>query len=119
MLKAISKWFGSLTGNTSGNGQSFHPSDKCPECGTPLMRTAERSDWRCPNLDCPAQIRKRIEHWCSPDAMDIVGADAAFVAKLVGSGLVRDVAELYRLKIGEVASLEGMDQLSARKFFDA
>jgi DNA ligase (NAD+) len=119
MLKAISKYFGALSGNSSGNGQSFHPSDKCLDCGTSLMRTAERNEWHCPNLDCPAQIRERIEHWCSPKAMDIAGADAALIAKLVGSGLVRDVAELYRLKVGEIANLQAMDQLSARKFFDA
>jgi DNA ligase (NAD+) len=75
--------------------------------------------WSCPNLDCPAQIRARIEHWCSPAAMDIEGGDAALVATLVGRGLARDVAELYRLKIGEIAALPGMNQDSAKRFFDA
>ena len=95
----------------------FHPTAKCPDCGTRLMRSEET--WRCPNLDCPAQIRARIEHWCSPGAMDIPGGDAAFVEVLVGNGLVRDVAELYRLKVREIAALPGMNKNSAQKFFDA
>ena len=51
--------------------------------------------------------------------MDIAGGDSAFVTVLVGQGLVRDVAELYRLKLGEIAALPGMNPESARKFFDA
>jgi DNA ligase (NAD+) len=80
---------------------------------------ASQEDWRCPNLDCPAQIRARIEHWCSPAAMDIPGGDAAFVAILVSKGLVRDVAELYRLRIAEIAALPSMNGDSAKQFFDA
>jgi NAD-dependent DNA ligase len=75
--------------------------------------------WRCPNPDCPVQIRARIEHWCSPEAMDIAGGDAGMAGKLVGIGLVRDVAELYRLKPAEIASLEGMDGESVKNFFNA
>jgi DNA ligase (NAD+) len=60
-----------------------------------------------------------LERWCSPAAMDIAGADAALVARLVGGGLVRDVAELYRLKLREIASLDGVDEELAAKFCDA
>jgi DNA ligase (NAD+) len=89
---------------------------------SPHQRTGDKEEgsaWYCPNLDCPAQIRARIEHWCSRDAMDIAGGDAALVAQLVGHGLARDVAELYRLRIAEIAALPGMDKNSARNFFDA
>jgi DNA ligase (NAD+) len=75
--------------------------------------------WRCPNMDCPARIRANIERWFSPEALDIAGADAALVAKLVAHGLARDVAELYRLKAKEIAALPGMDKDSAQKVFDA
>jgi len=117
MLKSIGKLFALAFGQQAGARNVFHPTDKCPECGTSLMRAEE--NWCCPNLDCPAQIRARIEHWCSPDAMDIPGGDAAFVALLVSKGLVRDVAELYRIKVAEIAALPGMDKNSAQKFFDA
>jgi DNA ligase (NAD+) len=75
--------------------------------------------WHCPNPDCPIQIRAHIERWCSHEAMDIAGGDAVLVAKLIGAGLVRDVAELYRLKVAEVAGLEGVDRNSAQNFLDA
>lgn len=113
------KLFVSLFGNSASASQYFHPTQVCPECGTRLMRAGETEPWSCPNLDCPVQIRRRIEHWCSPGAMDIAGGDAALVAKLVAKGLVRDVAELYRLKLAEVAALEGMDRATAKSFVDA
>ena len=117
MIKSIGKFFKAASGRRAGGESIFHPTEKCPDCATPLMRVEET--WRCPNLDCPAQIRARIEHWCSPGAMDIPGGDAAFVAVLVENGLVRDVAELYRLKVPEIAALPGMNKDLAQKFFDA
>ena len=119
MITSIGKLFALAFGRQTADGQTFHPSQACAECGTPLMRTTEKTEWHCPNLDCPAQIRARIEHWCSPAALDIAGGEAVFVAMLVGQGLVRDVVELYRLRVAELAALPGMDQNSAQKFFDA
>src|SRR5690606_14249268 len=97
----------------------FHPTHTCAECGSKLFRELDGDEWRCPNLDCPPQVRARLEHCCSPAAMDIAGADAALVVKLVGTGLARDPAELYRLKVAEIAQLEGMNLQSAQSLFDA
>jgi DNA ligase (NAD+) len=120
MLHAAGKWFASLLGPPTPTGGSFHPSQTCPDCGSKLFREiGPESAWLCPNLDCPAQIRARLEHWCSPAAMNIPGGDAALIAKLVGHGLVRDVAELYRLKVNELAALEGATRESAGQFFEA
>ncbi|HTL59515.1 MAG TPA: NAD-dependent DNA ligase LigA [Candidatus Limnocylindrales bacterium] len=96
----------------------------CPECGSQVSRSAgivegdEGVVWRCVNPDCPAQIRGRIEHWCARGAMDIEGGGEVLVRQLVGSGLVRDVADLYSLKLDEVANLERMAQKSAQNFLD-
>ena len=94
----------------------------CPECGTPVSRESIAGEtgviWRCTNRDCPARIRGRIEHWCSRGAMDIEGAGEVLVAQLVKSGLVRDVANLYRLELDQVAALERMGEKSARNFLD-
>src|SRR4051794_11124621 len=121
MIRSIRHFLSNLARSRAGTTTTFHPTEKCAECGTPLMSVAKTGSetWRCPNLDCPAQIRARIEHWCSPAAMDIAGGDATLVAKLVSRGLIRDVAELYRLKVGEIAALEGMNQDSAKKFFNS
>ncbi|MCX8108289.1 MAG: NAD-dependent DNA ligase LigA, partial [Verrucomicrobiae bacterium] len=94
----------------------------CPECGSTVSRESIAGEvgviWRCTNPDCPARIRGRIEHWCSRGAMDIEGAGEVLVAQLVKTGLVRDVADLYRLKLEDVASLERMGEKSARNFLN-
>src|SRR6185437_1522616 len=95
----------------------------CPECGSKLMKevtggSQEGAAWYCPNSDCPAQVRGHLEHWCARGAMDIEGGGEVLVRQLVESGLVRDVAELYKLKLAEVANLERMGEKSAQNFLD-
>ena len=94
----------------------------CPECGTQATRektaAGEGAVWRCGNLDCPAKIRGRLEHWCHRGAMDIEGGGEVLVRQLVGAGLVRDVSDLYRLKREEVAALERMGEKSADNFLE-
>ena len=95
----------------------------CPECGSKLQKEMlgeedEGSVWRCPNPDCPAQVRGRIEHWCARGAMDIEGGGEVLVRQLVQAGLVRDVAEVYSLKLAEVANLERMGKKSAQNFLE-
>ena len=74
--------------------------------------------WRCLNPDCPAQVRGRIEHWCARGAMDIEGGGDVLVRQLVQAGLVRDVADLYSLKLAEVMGLERRGEKSARNILD-
>ncbi|HEX4264894.1 MAG TPA: NAD-dependent DNA ligase LigA [Verrucomicrobiae bacterium] len=106
-----------------GKEVSFQYPKICPECGSKLQKEMlgdedEGSVWRCPNADCPAQVRGHIEHWCARGAMDIEGGGEVLVYQLVKSGLVRDVAELYSLKLDEVANLERMGKKSAQNFLD-
>lgn len=108
----------------TGAEKVFEFPKNCPECGTKVARTESAEGegagavWRCMNPDCPAQVRGRIEHWCARGAMDIEGGGEALVSQLVGKGLVRDVADLYTLKLGEVANLERMGEKSAKNFLD-
>ncbi|HVV02537.1 MAG TPA: NAD-dependent DNA ligase LigA [Verrucomicrobiae bacterium] len=96
----------------------------CPECGSKVFRATgaaagdEGAAWRCPNPDCPAQVRGRIEHWCSRGAMDIEGGGEALVTQLVRAGLARDVADLYSLKLADLLKLERMGEKSARNFLE-
>lgn len=121
MIKSALKRFSLAFGNQAGDGRTFHSTQTCPECGSNLCAEARGAEqvWHCPNPDCPAQVRRGLVHWCSPEVMDIAGGDAALVAKLVGKGLARDVAEFYRIKVTELAALPGMDKGAAQKFFDA
>ena len=92
---------------------SFAPKRKVPKT---QQADEARAVWRCPNPDCPAQVRAQLEHWCAPGAMDIEGGGEALIAQLVRRRLVRDVAELYQLTEGDLFQLEGMDGKSARNF---
>src|SRR4051812_20554885 len=106
-----------------GKEKPFQYPKVCPECGSKLMKevtggSQEGAAWYCPNSDCPAQLRGHLEHWCARGAMDIEGGGEVLVLQLVNSGLVRDVAELYSLKLDEVANLERMGKKSAQNFLD-
>ena len=106
----------------TGNEKIFPFPNRCPECGSEVSRThfgGEEVVWRCPNYDCPAQIRGRLEHWCSRGAMDIEGGGEVLVRQLVEKDLVREVADLYGLTLEKVANLERMGEKSARNFIDA
>jgi DNA ligase (NAD+) len=106
----------------TGKETAFRFPQTCPECGSKISRTAgaaegdEGAVWRCVNPDCPAQVRGRVEHWCSRGAMDIEGGGEVLVRQLVGQGLVRDVADLYSLMLDDVAGLERMGEKSAANF---
>ena len=108
----------------TGKEVEFRFPQKCPECGSKVSRASamaadeEGSVWRCVNPDCPAQVRGRIEHWCGRGAMDIEGGGGVLVRQLVGAGLVHDVADLYSLKLSQVANLERMGNKSAQNFLD-
>jgi DNA ligase (NAD+) len=111
-MKFLSRLFGAVAEADLVDRMVFHPSETCLECGTNLARPAEarnEADWRCPNLDCPERLRERLAHWCSAEALNIAGMDAALIAQLVKQGLVCDVAELYSLKRSELAALPGRD----------
>ncbi len=111
-----------MTDRRTGREKAFHFPKECPECGSKVSKGAaaegEAAVWRCINPDCPAQIRGRIEHWCSRGAMDIEGGGEVLVAQLAKNGLVHDVADLYRLKLDEIANLERRGEKSARNFLD-
>lgn len=124
---------GIIRAKRSGSGTEYVFPRICPECGSKVSRTAitgsagetpatgaeeENVVWRCPNPDCPAQVRGRLEHWCSRGAMDIEGGGEVLVAQLVRSGLALDVADLYKVSLAEVAGLERMGEKSARNFLE-
>jgi len=105
----------------TGVEQEFSFPTVCPECGAATAKETGADEtagviWRCVNRECPAQVRGRIEHWCSRGAMDIEGGGEVMAAQLVKHGLVRDVADLYSLKLDQLVALERMGEKSAGNF---
>jgi len=93
--------------------EPWRPPERCPACGTEALRAEGEVDRRCPNSSCPAQIEERLKHFARREAMDIEGLGDALVHQLVDKGLVRDFADLYRLRISDLVDLERMAEKSA------
>jgi len=93
--------------------EPWRPPERCPACGTEALRAEGEVDRRCPNASCPAQIEERLKHFARREAMDIEGLGDALVHQLVDKGLVRDFADLYRLRISDLVDLERMAEKSA------
>ena len=91
----------------------------CPVCGAPVSREEDGAAVRCTGAECPAQLQRNITHFASRDAMDIEGLGPAVVQQLVESGLIRNVADLYRLNAPDVAQLERMGAKSAENLINA
>lgn len=86
---------------------------ECPSCGSRLHRPEGEAVWRCVNTACPARFRRSLEHFASRRAMNIEGLGEALVDQVVGTGLVRDFADLYRLEAAQIEALERMGKKSA------
>ncbi|EKE02515.1 MAG: hypothetical protein ACD_20C00375G0004 [uncultured bacterium] len=92
----------------------------CPSCGTPLERKENEVINYCPNiLGCKAQLKGRLEHWVSREAMDIDGVGSSLIAQFVDNDMVRDPADLYALTKENILSLERMAEKSATNIIDA
>ncbi|MFQ5756918.1 MAG: NAD-dependent DNA ligase LigA [Acidiferrobacterales bacterium] len=92
----------------------FKMPDQCPVCGSDVVRLSGEAATRCTGgLFCPAQRREAIRHFASRRAMDIDGLGDKLVQQLDEQGLVRDIADLYRLETTAVAGLEHMGEKSA------
>jgi DNA ligase (NAD+) len=98
--------------------QPFSMPRKCPSCGTTLVR--EEVNSICPaGLACPAQLIACLAHYASRDALDIAGLGEETIRQLADRGLVKDVADLYRLTTNDLKSLAGFAALSADKLHRA
>ncbi len=103
-----------LTADRTGNEKTFEFPDQCPVCDTAVQRTEGEVAVRCVNVSCIAQLKRRIAHYASRNALQIEGLGPATIDQLVDEELVRDVADLYDLEIKPLSKLERMGVPSAR-----
>lgn len=97
-------------------GPKVHFATECPECGARLVRYEGEAAWYCPNeLACPPQIKGRIEHFISRDAMNIDSLGPETVDEYYRRGLIRDAADLYNLRVADLSGADGSRQKSARR----
>ena len=91
----------------------------CPSCDSDLLHFEDEVALRCINPRCPAQIMEGLIHFASRDAMNITGLGPSVVEKLFAANLVKDVADIYRLKEDDFLLLEGVKEKSAAKLYQA
>ncbi len=93
--------------------------DRCPACGTPLVRQEGEAAWACPNkYGCPPQITGRIEHFAGRRMMNIDGLGEEIVEALWKAGLIRNIADLYTLTAADLERLERFGAKSAQNLID-
>ncbi|NRA74863.1 MAG: NAD-dependent DNA ligase LigA, partial [Planctomycetes bacterium] len=102
-----------------GTEQPFHFPENCPCCGEPVWCPEEEVVPHCQNLQCPDQIRGRIEHFAARRSLDIDGLGEKLIDQLVTAGLVKTPSDLYQLDMAKVAQLERMAGKSAENLVAA
>jgi DNA ligase (NAD+) len=100
----------------TGKEKVFHFPKTCPVCGSPTMTDDVR--YYCTGASCPAQLQARLETFGKRTRMDIEGLGEEICKQLVGSGLVKSVADLYRLTVDQLVTLERMGKKSAQNLVD-
>ena len=96
----------------------FHMPEKCPVCGGHVVRTEGEADHRCVNANCPAKLRETIRHFAARSVMNIEGMGDALVAQLTDRGMVKNVADIYKITKADLLSLERMGDKSAQNVLD-
>jgi DNA ligase (NAD+) len=103
----------------TGKEKTFHIPEKCPVCGSKIVREGGEVAVRCVGLNCPAQVQERIRHFASRGALDIEGLGEKSVELFYSSGLVNHFVDMYRLKKGDLLSLPRFAEKSAQNLIDA
>jgi DNA ligase (NAD+) len=98
--------------------RKFHMPENCPVCGTTVVRTEGEVDYRCVNANCPAKLRETILHFASRGVMNIDGMGDALVGQFTERGLVKNVADIYKLTKADLLSLERMGDKSAQNILN-
>ena len=96
----------------------FRMPDRCPECRSGIHKAEDEVAYRCVNAACPARLKESLLHFAGRHAMNIDGLGGKIVDQLVEKGLVKDVADLYRLDLPTLAGLERMAEKSAQNLLD-
>ncbi|MFH1783460.1 MAG: NAD-dependent DNA ligase LigA [bacterium] len=103
----------------TGKEKKFKMPSKCPVCSSKLIRPEGDAVTRCSNIACGAQVKERIRHFTSRNAMDIEGIGTSHVEQLVDSNLISDPADLYFLKVEDLVPLERMGEKLASNIIEA
>jgi DNA ligase (NAD+) len=108
-----------ITSMRTGREKPFVMPTHCPACGSEVFQKEGEVVLRCPNPDCPAQIKESLKHFVSKGGMDIDGLGDKVVAQLMDKGLVREAADLYDLRFEDLMGLDKIAEKSAQNLLAA
>jgi DNA ligase (NAD+) len=103
----------------TGEERRFIMPDRCPVCGAAVYREEGEAAYRCIGISCPAKLKESLKFFASRGAMDIEGLGEKLIDQLVQRGLVKDLADLYKLNKVDLANLERMAEKSAQNLLNA
>jgi len=104
-----------ITDVRTGSERPFRLPDHCPVCGSRVEKPEGEAVTRCVSRNCVAQLKERLRHMVSKDALDIEGMGEKIIEQLVDEGLIRHPADLFRLKKEDLLGLEGFAEKSSEK----
>src|ERR1700682_4485298 len=107
------------TQRRTGKEKKFRMPTSCPVCGGKVVKDEGQGAVRCINSQCPAQLKRRIEHFAARGAMDIEGLGEMMVEQLVSRELVRDISDIYSLTAEKMSILERMGEKSIGNLLEA
>ena len=103
----------------TGEEKEFEMPKTCPVCGAQAVREEGEAIWHCIGIECPAKLSRGIIHFVSKDAMNITGLGEAIVEELISRELIQNIADIYKLKFEDIASLKKNGKKFAQNLIDA
>ncbi|MFP3895990.1 MAG: NAD-dependent DNA ligase LigA [Anaerolineales bacterium] len=103
----------SIADSRDGSERKYRIPDHCPVCGAETMMSEDKKHAHCPNMNCPAQVRDRVIHYASREAMDIEGLGKKRAEQLIDAGLIEHLSDIYIITKEDLFSLEGFAEKSA------
>ena len=101
------------------NTVAYHLPENCPVCGAKVEKDEDGAFLRCTGAECPAQLSRNIAHFVSRDAMDVEGLGNSIVEALIEKNLIKSPADIYYLKLEDIATLWKSGTKAAKKLLDA
>jgi len=103
----------------TGNEKKFVMPTKCPVCGADAIREEGEAAVRCIGIECPAKQYRNILHFASREAMNIKGLGDSIIEELLNRGLISNIADIYALKVEDIATLKKDGKKFAQNLYDA
>jgi DNA ligase (NAD+) len=109
----------SVLSKRDGGERRFVMPERCPACGAKAIRKNGEAVMRCPNINCPAQVRASLRHFVSKGAMNIDGLGEKIISKMLDKGLIKEESDLYRLGFDDLIKLDKVEQKAANNLLRA